>query len=362
MKLKTGWKSFSGLNCSAMIFRFRPIESGRMFRHLLFQAPAFGAVVLFSGCGGSGQWHRDSGAVWNTTYTITYEASAELGDSIQEIFRMVDGSLSPFNPASLVSRVNRNEDVMADSLLQEVLDVSSDVYCRSGGKFDPTVSPVVNLWKFGYTGKVDPGDSWEPSAEEIDSVMKYVGLDGCRIAPDGRLVKKHPSTAFNFSAVAKGYACDLVASMLRRNGAENLMVEIGGEVVVAGKNPRGGAWRLQVDTPVVSGGEPVHDALEILEVTDCGVATSGNYRNYHDSPRGRVGHTIDPLTGYPVVTPVLSVTVIAPTCAEADAWATAAMASPSVEFADSILRGAGLRALIVTAADTAGYNVLKVGL
>lgn len=310
------------------------------------------AAALLAGCSGQKEWRSMSGAVWNTVYTITYQSDRDMADSVQTIFREVELSLSPFNGNSLVSKVNRDETSGADSLLRRVFDVSVDVCRRSGGKFDPTVSPVINLWKFGYTGKVDPDSVWEPSQEQIDSAMAFVGILDCRIDSSGEIHKKHPSTSFNFSAVTKGYACDLVAGMLRRNGVENMMVEIGGEVVVAGESPRGGKWRLQVDAPVWEDGVPDHQRLEILEVTGCGVATSGNYRNHHQSLHGKVGHTIDPLTGRPCAGPVLSATVIAPTCAEADAWATAAMASPTLAYSDSILSSANLRAILVTASDS----------
>ncbi len=304
--------------------------------------------LVVTGCVGRKEWRQTSGVVWNTVYNMTYEADRDMSDSIQEVFRRVELSLSPFNENSLVSRVNRGETDRSDSLFRRMFEVSADVCRRSGRKFDPTVSPAVNLWKFGYTGKVAPDEIWEPTQGQIDSVMAFVGILDCHVDSAGRICKKTPETTFNFSAVTKGYACDLVADMLCRNGARNVMVEIGGEVAVRGRSPRGSLWRLQIDAPVDQAELPAHDMLETIDVTDCGVATSGNYRNYHQSSRGKVGHTIDPLTGEPCGGAVLSVTVVAPTCAEADAFATAAMAAPSPDFADSILSAAGLRALIVT--------------
>jgi thiamine biosynthesis lipoprotein len=318
------------------------------------------ALISLSGCVKSKEWRRSNGAVWNTLYNITYEADRDLSDSIQAVFRQVEQSLSPFNDNSLISQINRNESVATDSLLRYVFRMSTAVCRNSGGKFDPTVSPIVNLWKFGYTGKVDPDANWEPEPQRIDSAMQYVGILDCRILPDGSMSKKSAGTTFNFSAITKGYACDLVADMLARNGATNVMVEIGGEVAARGESPRGGSWRLQVDAPKVDEGVPEHESLEVIEVADCGVATSGNYRNYHQSSHGRIGHTIDPVTGYPCVTPLLSATVIAPTCAEADAYATAAMASPSVEFADSILRHAGVKAILVTATADSVFRILQI--
>lgn len=310
---------------------------------------AFMAVVSVVSCSPGRQWRQERGAVWNTVYCITYEADHDCGDSIRAVFRQVEASLSPFAENSLISRINRNETAIADTLFRKVFGISSQVCRKSAGRFDPTVSPLVNLWKFGYTGKVDSSESWEPSPQQIDSAMRYVGILECSISSSGELVKKDPGTTFNFSALTKGYACDLVADILARNGAVNAMVEIGGDVALRGKSPRGDAWRLQIDVPADEDGAPRHEPLEIIEATDCGVATSGNYRNFHQSSRGKVGHTIDPVTGYPQVTDLLSVTVVAPSCVLADAYATAALASPSVMAADSVLRLAGVKGILVEA-------------
>lgn len=317
----------------------------------------FLAPVLMTGCSGRADWRLAEGAVWNTTYRITYRADRDMTDSIMSVFRQVENSLSPFNEKSLISRINRNETDSTDMLLRRVFAISADVCRESGGRFDPTVSPLVNLWKFGYTGKVDPDSVWEPAQARIDSALQYVGLPDCSITPEGRIRKKSSGTTFNFSAVTKGYACDLMLEMLRRNGAQDAMVEIGGEVAVGGKSPRGDRWRLQIDTPVFSADSIVHQALEIIEVADCGVATSGNYRNYHQSSGGRVGHTIDPRSGRPVKSPFLSVTVIASGCGEADAYATALMATPSRAIAEDIIsRGDGLRVMLVEADTVLRYN------
>ena len=288
----------------------------------------FLAPVLMTGCSGRADWRLAEGAVWN-----------------------------PTNQKALISRINRNETDSTDMLLRRVFAISSEICRESGGRFDPTVSPLVNLWKFGYTGKVDPDSVWEPGQARIDSALQYVGLQDCSITPEGRMRKKSSGTTFNFSAVTKGYACDLMLDMLRRNGAQDAMVEIGGEVAVGGKSPRGDSWRLQIDTPVFSADSIVHQALEIIEGADCGVATSGNYRNYHQSSGGRVGHTIDPRSGRPVKSPFLSVTVIASGCGEADAYATALMAAPSRAAAEDIIsRGDGLRVMLVEADTVLRYN------
>ena len=289
------------------------------------------AIVMYfmpDDCSGSqwhrAQWHKSQGAVWNTTYSITYRADRDLADSISAVFREVEMSLSPFNPASRISLINRGESMQTDSLIARVFGISQRVCSLSGGNFDPTVSPLVNLWGFGYSRRPADGKAPAPTQAEIDSALQLVGIADCRIA-NGLMKKKAPGTTFNFSAVTKGYGCDLVGAMLRRNGCEDYMVEIGGEMAT-------------------------HEAMRVVALTDCGVATSGNYRNYRvDSLGHHLGHTISPRDGRPYATDILSATVVAPTCAEADALATACMASPEAD-AVAMLKGMGdVRALLVVA-------------
>lgn len=342
------------------LFDLKPLPSPK--NGSLAIALLVAAGVVAGGCGRQSRWYKSAGAVWNTTYTVTYEAPCDLSDSIQSVFREIDNSLSVFNKTSLVTRINDNDSTaLADIHFRRVFHMSVDVNRRSKGLFDPTVAPLVNLWKFGNTGKVSADSVYEPTRVQIDSALAFVGLDRCSITSERRVVKKHPATSFNFSAVAKGYACDVLAEMLRRNGSGNVMVEIGGEVTAFGHSPRGDNWRLQIDCPEDQSDMPTHYAVDYLEVTDCGVATSGNYRNYHESSFGRVGHTIDPVTGYPRVSDILSATVIAPDCAQADAWATAVMAATNVAEADSMLRAAGLDAVIITSDSVPGrYRFFRV--
>lgn len=301
---------------------------------------AVAAVVCFCGCGHKAQWQSAEGSVWHTTYRIVWDGPAALADSITAVTSGVEMSLSPFQPQSLISRINRGETDRADSLLAAVMHISKRVNAESAGRFDPTVAPLVNLWGFGTDTvarrRFERGEAVEVSAAAIDSALQRVGIAHCDVA-QGRVVKKHPATTFNFSAVTKGLGVDCVADMLRRNGVANFMVEIGGEIVAQGVNPRGEAWRIQIDAPVAQtpGSDlPVHERLRVIPVSGVGVATSGNYRNFHSSQRyGRFGHTIDPVTGRPVQTNVVAATIVAPTAGEADAWATACMA----QQADSAL-------------------------
>lgn len=290
-------------------------------------------------------FRSNDGVVWHTTYHIVYQSAVDMGDSILSVFRDVDESLSVFNDESLVSRINRNSDDEPDKMFKEVFDESKRINLLSYGAFDPTVGPLVDLWGFGRNR-----DSVRTvSPELIDSILQYVGIDDCAISPDGRLVKKHSDTFFNFSAIAKGYGCDKVGDMLSGNGIDRFMVEIGGEVVVRGRNSRNADWRIMIDAPVESSDSVIHERMTVIAVTDCAIATSGNYRNYKEVDGRRVGHTINPFTGQPADSEILSVTVVAPRCMTADALATACMVMPLDSARAMIERIPEVGALFVTA-------------
>lgn len=281
---------------------------------------------LLAGCGKSDTYRTDSGVIWNTSYHITYSGDAAMADSIMAVLNEVELSVSPFNSRSLVSAVNRGEDVVADSHLTRMITESQRICRLSGGTFDPTLAPLINLWGFGYDN-----DGAQVTDERIAGVMQSVGILECGIDDKGRVIRKSDRTEFNFSAIAKGYGCDCVGRMFGRNGITDYMIEIGGEIVVAGRSPRGDAWNIQIDAPETDNLDS-SNALTVISVTDCGVATSGNYRNYRVDGDGRqYGHTISVVTGRPVETRTLSATVIAPTAMEADALATAAMSMTADE-------------------------------
>ncbi len=281
-------------------------------------------ALWFNSCNlASSDFRHCEGSIWATTYHITYKSPAALDDSIFAIFSKVDSTLSPFAHNSVISRINRNETSIADTLVRHIFLQSRKFNRISHGAFDPTVAPLVNLWGFGYT----EADSIILSSK-IDSVLRFVGIDRCRIHGDS-LIKPMPQTQFNFSAITKGYACDLIGQMLRRNRCADYMVEIGGEIVLAGHNRHNSPWHIMVEAPIDNDSAINRQSMEIIAVTDCGIATSGNYRNFRMSNLGRVWHTINARTGYPAVTTTLSATVIAPDAMSADALATACMVLPA---------------------------------
>lgn len=296
---------------------------------------------ILTGCARE-EYRSVAGATWGTTYHITYKSDKDLNDSIVHQMRLIDDSLSPFNKESIITKINRGDSVTVDSLFFEVFTLSQQMCSISGGAFDPTISPLINLWGFGYKQGTDS----MPPKVKIDEAMASVGIRDCQITSDGYVTKKSPDTEFNFSAIAKGYGVDIIARMLNRNGCHDYMVEVGGEMALAGMNPRGEEWRIQVDAPV---NDPTaHNQLTVLSLTDCCIATSGNYRNNRQLGDSLVYHTISTRTGYPALTSTLSATIIAPTCALADALATSAMALPTDSAIIMLKRQPSVDYLLVT--------------
>lgn len=316
------------------------------------------AVLCACQGGGQAEYRKAEGMAWGTTYHIIYKSASDLGDTIAAEIARIDSTLSPFCKGSIISRVNAGDtSARADRGLADVFALSQRVCRISGGAFDPTVAPLINLWGFGYA----EGAADVPDSAAIDSALRSVGILDCSIDADGRVIKKSPATEFNFSAVAKGYGVDRVAEALRRCGCSDYMVEIGGEIALRGRNSRGEDWHIQVDAPESGpNGEIVHSRMAMLALTDCCIATSGNYRNYRQTSAGAVGHTISPSTGRPVATSTLSATIIAPDCALADALATASMAMPADQAAN-MLRAEGVRAILAVAEPDGQLRLIKIG-
>lgn len=282
------------------------------------------------------------GATWGTTYHIVYDGERQLDTEIEATLALVDSELSMFNPTSRVSRINSGEDSIASDHFRNVFGISQRISRLSGGVYDPTVGPLSELWGFGHSQI-----SAQPSDSAVTATLSAVGISACSISDSGVVRKKSPATVFDFSSVAKGYGIDLVGDMLEKNGVRNYMIEIGGEVLVLGHNPQGKPWHIQIDSPA-SG--PGHDCMDILALgpEKTAVASSGNYRNFRRRSDGSTyGHTLSPLTGYPVEGQIPAATVIASDCATADAIATACMAAAVPDSAIAIAHRADVRAIIV---------------
>lgn len=248
---------------------------------------------------------------------FTGDARNELVDAFKEELDGVDRLMSWHREDSAVARLNAagaGQKLRVDPPLWELLKLAGEVHEQSGGAFDVTVGPLVELW--GFKDKVNPGRV--PSRGEREAIARKVGWEKVRLAKQ-RVSKEHAELAFDLSAIAKGYAVDRIAKVLEKKGYEDFMVEIGGEVKVSGHNLRGRPWRIGIETP-----DPERrEVFAALSLEDTAVATSGDYRNAHTIAGRRYSHTIDPRTATPIANRVASVTVIHKSCAAADAWSTA---------------------------------------
>lgn len=259
-----------------------------------------------------------NGLVFGTIYNITYQYDGDLKAEIEAELKKFDNSLSPFNDTSVISRVNRNEDLVTDTFFQACFNRSMEISTETRGAFDITVAPLANVWGFGFKKGAFPDSAM------IDSLLEITGYQKVRLE-NGKVVKADPRIMLSCSAVAKGYSVDVVARYLDSKGIKNYMIDIGGELVLKGVNPKSESWRIGINKPVDDSLSVNRELQTTLQLTDVGIATSGNYRNFYYKDGKKYAHTIDPRTGYPVQHSILSATVIAGDCMTADALATAFM-------------------------------------
>lgn len=267
-----------------------------------------------------------SGSIFGTSYTVRVvpdgavdeERRLQLADAVEQALETVDASMSTWRDDSEIERFNRSgvEPFPVSPALLEVVAAAVDVSARSDGAFDVTVGPLVEAWGFGARAVSD-----DPGPDVLDRLRAATGyrlLEVDRGA--GTLRKQVPGLELDLSAIAKGYAVDRAAAALGTLGEDRFMVEVGGEVVARGLAPGDRRWRLGIEVP-----DPNIRAVHtVVELENAALATSGDYRNFRVDGRGRrLSHTIDPRRGRPVEHTLASVSVVAPTCLEADAWATA---------------------------------------
>ncbi|MBU2591045.1 MAG: FAD:protein FMN transferase [Nitrospinae bacterium] len=231
----------------------------------------------------------------------------------------LDNSMSNYISDSEVSRLNSSPDIINFQPISEdlhtVVSASLEAYQETDGYFDITVSPLVDLWGFGPV----PPDGVVPTDKEIKEILAHIGSNRLILTSQG-IKKLDPKININVGAIAKGFLVDKVARFLLDKGCNNFMVEIGGEIVAKGVNKNGVTWRIGVETPDYKTEEAVYG---VVELSDRGMATSGDYRRYLKDNGKVYSHIIDPKTGYPAQHSLASVTVIAENSMKADAYATA---------------------------------------
>ena len=278
------------------------------------------------------------GEAQGTTYSITYIAKAPVEKTaIDSILQVIDLSMSTYIDNSLISKINRGENLPIDPHFEKVFSASFDIYWQSKGAFDPSIGQLINAWGFGKKENHTP-----PTQKQIDSLLALTGMDKVHYidTPRGAFIKKdNPNIQLNFNAIAQGYTSDVIADYFLSKQISNFIVEVGGELVIHGRNTlKDKPWRIGIDNPLQKPDED-REIVATVELTDCGLATSGNYRKlWTDSLTGqKYVHTINPKTGRPQPSNLLSATVIAPSAMLADGYATTLMALGGIEKAKDFL-------------------------
>lgn len=283
-------------------------------------------LFLISGCGEKPSLTHFNGSTMGTWYTIKYSISAEesgipesheIHSAVDSVLNQVNLRMSTYIKDSEISRFNQFKDTSWFAVSKDfasVVSIGLHISQETGGAFDVTVGPLVNLWGFGPTGEAKN----IPSDEIIDIMKRKVGYNKLSVRVDPPALKKsNPDLYCDLSAIAKGFGVDKISELLIKLGIENFMAEIGGEVRTAGLNNKL-PWRIGISTPDEKQGIQAVVNLN----SDC-IATSGDYHSYFEKDGNRYSHTIDPLTGKPIIHNLASVSVVFPNCTGADAYATA---------------------------------------
>jgi FAD:protein FMN transferase len=283
------------------------------------------AFCCLAGCGFADRPVTMGGAIFGTSWSLTYSGVGDTVDpaavraEMESVFELVNNSMNHYQSTSLISRFNTlpaDAPVEVDWDFAYVLSTALTLTEATGGAYDVTVSALSGLWGFG-----PEGPTRFPTSLAIADAMRSVGVGQLSWQPEIRqLTKKVSGLSLDFSSLAKGYAVDLGADALDDVGVRHYMLEVGGEVRVRGLSPRGDTWRIAVESPLAGVRGGVQAALA---VTDVGIATSGDYRNFFEHEGRRYSHLINPLTGYPIQHDLVSVTVVHGSAMMADAWATA---------------------------------------
>ncbi|HWR99822.1 MAG TPA: FAD:protein FMN transferase [Prolixibacteraceae bacterium] len=264
--------------------------------------------------------YKMSGAAQGTYYAITYcsDSNQDLQPAIDSLLRQFDQSVSAYLPTSILSRLNNNDSTaVADSIFEYVFKKALEISAISGGAFDMTVGPLVNAWGFGFSKKEDVDQAM------VDSLLQLVGYQKVQLV-NGKLSKADPRIRIDFDAIAQGYSTDWLAKFFEKQGINNYLIDVGGEVLGHGTKPDGQIWSVAIEKPSKNS-QDERKIQAILSLKNQAISTSGNYRKYYEENGVRYSHTIDPSNGFPVRHNLLSVSVLAGDCITADAYATAFM-------------------------------------
>jgi thiamine biosynthesis lipoprotein len=267
------------------------------------------------------------GSAWTAKVVGSLPMPAEqLRDGMQARFEAVNQALSTYRPDSALSRFNADTTggwLELDPELAAVMSYALQLADRSGGAYDVTVGPLVDLWGFGP----DPATHKVPDAAAIDRARDRVGWRKVEIDAAAQRARKPPGVRVDLSSLGKGRGVDRVAEFLDSVGVSNYLIDLSGKLRARGRNSRGEFWKVAVETPgadAPSGARATMPA--IVELRDESVATAGDYRRFFEADGRHYSHIIDPRSGFPVNHSTVSATAIAADCMAADAWATVFMA------------------------------------
>lgn len=287
--------------------------------------PLFFLILLLFSCTDfrEKQYQKLEGIALGTTFHITYDSTKyEISEKeIDSLFYLVNKSMSTYMSNSDISKINQGDStIVVDDLFIEVFKKSDRIFRETNGYFDPTIGIIVNAWGFGPKRILIPIDT-----AQIESLLITVGFENVKIK-NGVVHKKFIETYIDFNAIAKGFAVDVLGRYLEKRNIDNYLVEIGGEIRARGVNASRNSWKIAIEKPNFDNSRSFQN---FIVLSDESIATSGNYRKFKiDSLTGeKYSHTMDPKTGFPTKSNLLSASVISESdCADVDAYATALMA------------------------------------
>ena len=284
-------------------------------------------LLFFAGCGFKKEVAL-SGKTMGTTYNIKvvtrfFENTKGLKDKVEMRLEQINKSMSTYSKDSEISLFNAFDRIGEKFYISDdffnVMKVDKDIYKLTGGAWDGTIKPIVNLCGFGnskYEKRI-------PEKSEIKALLPEIGFNYIEISSNRYLVKRKAAISLDLASIAKGYAVDQIAALIRTNGIKNFLVEIGGEVFAAGLRNDGKKWRVGINSPKKDA--PFDKIYKVISLYDKGFATSGDYRIFFEFKGKRFSHIIDPRNGHPIDNGVVSVSIVADTCTFADGLATAVM-------------------------------------
>ena len=294
--------------------------------------------------------HLIQGRTMGTTYQVKVvtghsQSISGLKEKIDTRLEEINQSMSTYKEDSEISRFNASQQMgtafKISNDFYQVMKTAQTIYQQSGGAWDGTVNPLVDLWGFGRAGR----KTTVPQQKDISELLPDIGFKNIEIVASGYLVKKRPTVTLDLSSIAKGYGVDQLADVVRKEGYQNYLVEIGGEVFASGYRKDGKLWRIGINRPKIDAA--FDDVYKVINLHNKAFATSGDYRNFFVVDGIRYSHIIDPRTGYPVSNGVVSATIISETCIFADGLATAIMVMGADRGLDLINRLEGTEGLII---------------